>query len=106
MPGVVLLGGEPLGEQIVMWWNFIGRSHDDVVQFRAEWQSDVIAGGDPDGRFGTVDGYDGPPLPAPELPTVRLKPARLTVLVHSSGPSLLLHGFALSRPRRLRTGEH
>ena len=28
----------------------------------------------PDGRFGTVEGYDGEPLPAPELPTVRLKP--------------------------------
>ena len=71
---VVLLGGEPLHEQIVMWWNFIGRSHDDVVAFRADWQSEVIAGGDPNGRFGSVVGYDGPPLPAPELPTVRLRP--------------------------------
>jgi len=71
---VVLLGGEPLGEQIVMWWNFIGRSHDDVVAFRAAWQGEVIAGADPAGRFGTVDGYDGSPLPAPELPTVRLRP--------------------------------
>src|SRR5690606_41708259 len=26
---VVLIGGEPLGEKIVMWWNFIGRSHDE-----------------------------------------------------------------------------
>ncbi|MGN7797684.1 pirin family protein [Leifsonia sp. 22587] len=71
---VVLLGGEPLGEQIVMWWNFIGRSHDEVVAYRADWQGEVIAGGDPDGRFGTVEGYDGSPLPAPELPTVRLRP--------------------------------
>ncbi|GLI27877.1 hypothetical protein ARHIZOSPH14_21190 [Agromyces rhizosphaerae] len=71
---VLLLGGEPFGEQIVMWWNFIGRSHDEVVAFREQWQRDVIAGGDPGGRFGGVDGYDGDPLPAPELPTVRLKP--------------------------------
>ncbi len=71
---VVLLGGEPLGEQIVMWWNFIGRSHDEIVAFRADWQGDVIAGDDADGRFGTVAGYDGSPLPAPELPTVRLRP--------------------------------
>jgi len=71
---VVLLGGEPLGEQIVMWWNFIGRSHDEIVAFRADWQGDVIAGDDADGRFGTVEGYDGSPLPAPELPTVRLRP--------------------------------
>jgi redox-sensitive bicupin YhaK (pirin superfamily) len=71
---LVLLGGEPLGEQIVMWWNFIGRSHDDVVRYRTDWQGDVIAGLDPAGRFGEVDGYAGSPLPAPELPTVRLKP--------------------------------
>jgi len=71
---LVLLGGEPLGEEIVMWWNFIGRSHDEVVAFRADWQGEVIAGADPHGRFGTVDGYDGAPLPAPELPTVRLRP--------------------------------
>jgi redox-sensitive bicupin YhaK (pirin superfamily) len=71
---LVLLGGEPLGEQIVMWWNFIGRSHDEVVAFRSDWQGEVIAGADAHGRFGTVEGYDGSPLPAPELPTVRLRP--------------------------------
>jgi redox-sensitive bicupin YhaK (pirin superfamily) len=71
---VVLLGGEPLGEQIVMWWNFIGRSHDDIVSYRAGWQGEVIEGREPHGRFGTVEGYDGKPLPAPELPTVRLRP--------------------------------
>ncbi|HEY8281883.1 MAG TPA: pirin family protein [Leifsonia sp.] len=71
---VLLLGGEPLGEQIVMWWNFIGRSHEDVVQFRAEWQRDVIDGEDQDGRFGVIPGYPGSALPAPVLPTVRLKP--------------------------------
>lgn len=71
---LLLLGGEPLGEEIVMWWNFIGRSHEDVVAARAEWQRDVIDGQDPDGRFGTVHGFDGNALPAPALPTVRLKP--------------------------------
>jgi redox-sensitive bicupin YhaK (pirin superfamily) len=71
---VLLLGGEPLGEQIVMWWNFIGRSHEDVVQFRAEWQRDVIDGEDPDGRFGSIPDFPGSALPAPVLPTVRLKP--------------------------------
>ncbi len=71
---VLLLGGEPLNEQIVMWWNFIGRSHEDVVQFRAEWQRDVIDGEDAAGRFGAIPEYPGSALPAPELPTVRLKP--------------------------------
>lgn len=71
---LVLLGGEPLGDQIVMWWNFIGRSHEDVVQYRSEWMRDVIDREDGHGRFGTVEDYDGNALPAPELPTVRLKP--------------------------------
>jgi redox-sensitive bicupin YhaK (pirin superfamily) len=71
---LVLLGGEPLGEQIVMWWNFIGRSHEEVVAARAEWQREVIDGEDAAGRFGTVGDTAGRPLPAPTLPTVRLKP--------------------------------
>jgi redox-sensitive bicupin YhaK (pirin superfamily) len=71
---VVLIGGVPFGEELVMWWNFIGRDHDEIAEVRRQWQADVIARGDTDGRFGTVEGFDGPPLPAPELPTVRLKP--------------------------------
>ncbi|MHA6693384.1 pirin family protein [Homoserinimonas sp. A520] len=71
---LVLIGGEPLNEQIVMWWNFIGRSHDEVVAYRAQWQSEVVGGGTDAGHFGVVQGYDGPPLPAPAMPTVRLKP--------------------------------
>jgi redox-sensitive bicupin YhaK (pirin superfamily) len=69
---VVLIGGEPLGEQIVMWWNFIGRSHDEVVAYREQWQREVIGGADAAGRYGSTV-YDGPALPAPELPTVRLR---------------------------------
>lgn len=70
----LLIGGEPLGEQIVMWWNFVGRSHDEVVAFREQWQAEVIAGARADGRFGELVGYDGSALPAPELPNVRLRP--------------------------------
>jgi redox-sensitive bicupin YhaK (pirin superfamily) len=71
---ILLLGGEPLGEQIVMWWNFIGRSHEDVAASREQWQNEVIEGADASGRFGTVADYPGSPLPAPVMPTVRLKP--------------------------------
>lgn len=71
---LLLIGGEPLGERIVMWWNFIGRSHEEIVAFRDDWMRDVIDTPDRAGRFGLVDGYDGPALPAPELPNVRLTP--------------------------------
>ena len=66
---VLLLGGEPLGEEIVMWWNFVARSHDEIAEQRADWQARST-------RFGTVEGFVGDPmwLPAPELPNLRLKP--------------------------------
>jgi quercetin 2,3-dioxygenase len=71
---LILLGGEPLGEQIVMWWNFIGRSHEEIVDFRSQWQRDVIDGENPAGRFGSIPDFPGTPLPAPAMPSVRLKP--------------------------------
>jgi redox-sensitive bicupin YhaK (pirin superfamily) len=71
---VLLIGGAPLEEPIVMWWNFVGRSHDEIVAWREQWQREVIADADPTGRFGRVEGYDGGALPAPELPNVRLRP--------------------------------
>ncbi|MFJ2017735.1 pirin family protein [Streptomyces nodosus] len=64
--GLMLLGGEPFAEELVMWWNFIGRSAEDIVQARRDWMEGR--------RFGEVQGYDGAPLPAPELPAVPLKP--------------------------------
>lgn len=44
---VMLLGGVPFESEIVMWWNFVGRSRDEIDEGFAAWQSD-------DGRFGTV----------------------------------------------------
>ena len=68
----VLLGGEPFQEQLVMWWNFIGRSHDEIVAFREAWQRDVIENGNQAGTFGHVS-FDGAAIPAPEMPKVRLR---------------------------------
>ncbi|MFL6141440.1 MAG: pirin family protein [Labedaea sp.] len=64
---VILLGGAPFGENILMWWNFVGRSHEEIVRLRDEWQ----AGSE---RFGRVAGYPGARLPAPALPNGRLRP--------------------------------
>ncbi|MET9393611.1 pirin family protein [Streptomyces sp. NPDC006624] len=63
----VLLGGPPFGEEIVMWWNFIGRSHEDIVRAREDWQVGS-------GRFGEVEGYPGDRLPAPALPNAVIRP--------------------------------
>ena len=66
---VLLLGGAPFPEELVMWWNFVGRSHDDIVNYRRLWE-------DADDRFGAVQGYRGAVtrLPAPPMPTTRLRP--------------------------------
>ncbi|MEV2245721.1 pirin family protein [Streptomyces sp. NPDC049970] len=64
--GLMLLGGEPFDEEIVMWWNFIGRSHEEIEEARQAWAEGS--------RFGEVHGYEGGRLPAPELPPVALKP--------------------------------
>ncbi|MBU2073873.1 MAG: pirin family protein [Actinobacteria bacterium] len=80
----LLLGGEPLGEAIVMFWNFIGADHDEVAAYREEWQAQITRDGEvvadsqdvADGRFGTVVGDHHRPIPAPALPTVRLKERR------------------------------
>jgi hypothetical protein len=35
---VMLLGGEPLGEPIEMWWNFVARSKDEITEAWTAWQ--------------------------------------------------------------------
>ena len=69
---LLLLGGRPLGEQIVMWWNFVGRSHEEVADYRREWQR-LLDGGAADGRFTLPAGDPLPPIPAPGLPNARLR---------------------------------
>ncbi|GAA4772291.1 pirin family protein [Citricoccus nitrophenolicus] len=111
----LLIGGEPLNEQIVMWWNFVGRTHEEIVAWRDAYQAEMgfevpgedsplagavpteAPGGDPlgapvsgdlldrtlgtsyrDGRafpqYGHFPAGTPAPLPAPALPTTRMKP--------------------------------
>ncbi|CAN5137672.1 pirin family protein [soil metagenome] len=73
---VLLLGGPPFGEPIVMWWNFVGRTHEEIVAFRDAWQEQVGDDGLSDGAFGQPIGESLDPIPAPGLPGVRLKVRR------------------------------
>ena len=70
---ILILGGPPFGESIVMWWNFVGRTHEEVVSAREDWMAQLVDGGYVDGRFGIPVGDTRDPVPAPELPHVRLK---------------------------------
>jgi len=73
---VVLLGGVPFGEQIVMWWNFIGRTHDEIADYRRRYQIEMglETGEIVDPLFGTFPAGQPAPLPAPALPNARLRP--------------------------------
>jgi redox-sensitive bicupin YhaK (pirin superfamily) len=67
---LLLLGGAPFEEQIVMWWNFVGHSADEIEQARLDWESGAA-------RFGSVRNA-GARLAAPPLPPGRLRPGGRT----------------------------
>ncbi|HKV36065.1 MAG TPA: pirin family protein [Pyrinomonadaceae bacterium] len=56
---VLLIGGPPFTEQILMWWNFVARTPEEIADARSDWQSHQ--------RFGEVKAYRGPRLDAPPL---------------------------------------
>ncbi|MEV7693738.1 pirin family protein [Microbacterium sp. NPDC089189] len=62
---VFLLGGEPFEDEIVMWWNFVAREHEEIEAAREAWEAG-------DERFAPVVGHGPERVPAPPLPGVRL----------------------------------
>jgi redox-sensitive bicupin YhaK (pirin superfamily) len=64
---VMLLGGVPFEEEVVMWWNFLGRSHAEVAAYRAEWAAR-------EARFPPVVDRAERVMEAPAMPSVPLKP--------------------------------
>lgn len=63
----ILIGGVPFGEEIIMWWNFIGRTHEEIVAMRNDWEQE-------NSRFGHFKDRIGGRIPAPVLPNLQLKP--------------------------------
>lgn len=79
---VILLGGVPLDESIVMWWNFVGRDHDEIAEYRRRYQAELgfepaqpEDAGKPE-LFGPFPGGQPAALPAPPIPISRLLPRR------------------------------
>jgi redox-sensitive bicupin YhaK (pirin superfamily) len=55
----LLLGGAPFAETIRMWWNFVARRPEEIMEAREDW----VAGR----RFGEVSAYRGARAEAPAL---------------------------------------
>ncbi|HWC82923.1 MAG TPA: pirin family protein [Pseudonocardiaceae bacterium] len=68
----LLIGGQPFTEPVLMWWNFVARDHSEIVAARKDWEAARAEG--PSARFAAVAAEAGAALPAPALPTVRLRP--------------------------------
>lgn len=57
---LLLLGGLPFGEEVLLWWNLVARTRAEIAEATADWKAGR--------RFGEVQGYRGNRLVAPELP--------------------------------------
>ena len=58
---LVLIGGKAFEEPMLMWWNFVARSKQELSEACREWNHG-------DAKFGEVQGYDGDRLTAPRPP--------------------------------------
>lgn len=56
---LLLIGGVPFQEKILMWWNFVASSSDELLAARTDWENHE--------RFGDVPRYQGQRIPAPSF---------------------------------------
>jgi redox-sensitive bicupin YhaK (pirin superfamily) len=62
----LLLGGVPFKEEIIMWWNFIGRTHEEIQAMRNDWENHSP-------RFAPFSDQIGGRIPAPAMPNLHLQ---------------------------------
>ena len=58
---LLLVGGVPFDEPVLMWWNFVARTSEELLAASREWNAGID-------RFGRVSGYDGDRVLAPLPP--------------------------------------
>ena len=61
---LLLVGGAPFGEDILVWWNFVARTPEEIRAATEDWNA---------GRFGEVENTALAPLKAPDLAGLTLK---------------------------------
>lgn len=62
---ILVVGGEPFGEEVLLWWNFVARSREELEAATDDWNAGR--------RFGNVQGSPSPRLFAPSVAGMRLR---------------------------------
>ena len=62
---LVLIGGAPFGEEILLWWNFVARRPEEIEQATRDWNAGL--------HFGEVRGSPSRPLVAPSPAGLNLR---------------------------------
>jgi quercetin 2,3-dioxygenase len=65
---LILIGGAPFHEEVLLWWNFVARTPEEMEQATRDWNAGQ--------RFGSVRGSPSPPLVAPDPAGLRLRAPR------------------------------
>lgn len=58
---LLLIGGVPFGEDIIVWWNFVARTTEEVQQAALDWTNRTE-------RFGLISEFDDRRLQIPTMP--------------------------------------
>jgi redox-sensitive bicupin YhaK (pirin superfamily) len=61
----ILIGGAPFGEDVLLWWNFVARTPEEIQAATDDWNAGR--------RFGEVHGSPSRPYTAPDVPKLRLR---------------------------------
>jgi quercetin 2,3-dioxygenase len=64
----ILIGGVPFGEDILLWWNFVARTREEIEEASVAWNTGR--------RFGAVRGSPSARLVAPDVSGLALRPTR------------------------------
>jgi quercetin 2,3-dioxygenase len=65
---ILLVGGTPFGEEILLWWNFVARRVEEMEEATSAWNRGE--------RFGEVRGSPSPRLVAPDVSGLRLRDSK------------------------------
>lgn len=73
---LLVIGGEPMDEAILLWWNFVARTGEEIAEARAQWEAETRQPATAARRFGPPLASPLAPLHAPSLDGVVLRASR------------------------------